>query len=74
MRDNEQEPSDTQLVGRVLAQLHKFTADMWSSRAEAVQAPINDLCHVSLWLVRVVVAILGIKPMPKIVYKRYWFS
>lgn len=38
MRDNAQEPSDAQLVGRVLAQLQKFTADRWASRAEAVQA------------------------------------
>ncbi|KAJ1464017.1 hypothetical protein T484DRAFT_1758411, partial [Baffinella frigidus] len=38
MRDNEQEPSNAQLVGRVLAQLQKFTADRWASRAEASQA------------------------------------
>ena len=38
MRDNAQEPSDAQPVGRVLAQLQKFTADRWASRAEAIQA------------------------------------
>lgn len=38
MRDNQQEPSDAQLVGRVLAQLQKFTSDRWASRAEAIQA------------------------------------
>jgi len=35
MRNNEQEPSDAQIVGRVLAQLHKFTAD-------SVGSSLND--------------------------------
>ena len=45
MRDNEQEPSDAQLVGMVLAQLQMFTTNRWSSRAAFIHQRTAALIH-----------------------------